>query len=93
MKIGLLTLTLHIPHAQSLKDRRRELRSIKDLLRNRLNVAVAEVGGSELWQRTELAITTVSGDAARVDEILAAALKLVERNPAVEALDPQFEVW
>jgi len=93
MKIGLLTLTLYIPHAQSLKDRRRELRSIKDQLRNRLNVAVAEVGGSELWQRTELAITTVSGDAARVDETLTGALKLVERNPSVEALDPHFEVW
>jgi uncharacterized protein len=43
MPVGLLTLELHIPDAQSLKDKRQVLRSLKDKLRRQFNVAVAEL--------------------------------------------------
>ena len=43
MPVGLLTLELHIQHAQSLKDKRQVLRSLKDRLRAKFNVAVAEL--------------------------------------------------
>ncbi len=43
MPVGLLTLELHIPDAQSLKDKRQVLRSLKDRLRGHFNVAVAEL--------------------------------------------------
>jgi len=43
MPVGLLTLELHIPDAQSLKDKRQVLRSLKDKLRREFNVAVAEL--------------------------------------------------
>jgi uncharacterized protein len=93
MKVGLLHVTIHIPQAQSLKDRRRELRSVKDLLHNRLNVAVAEVSEREAWQSAELAVTTVAKDGARVREILEKSQKLMERNLNIEVIDPSYEVW
>ena len=41
--IALLTLDIHIPHAQSLKDKRMVVRSLKDRLRTKFNVSVSEV--------------------------------------------------
>jgi uncharacterized protein YlxP (DUF503 family) len=48
MQIGLLTLEIHISEAQSLKDKRQVLRSLKDRLRAHFNVAVAELEHQEL---------------------------------------------
>ena len=48
MPIGLLTLELYIPDAQSLKDKRQVLRSLKDRLRGHFNVAVAELEHQDL---------------------------------------------
>ena len=60
--IALLTLDLFIPEAQSLKDKRRVLKSLKDRLRQNYNVSVAEVGALDKWQRAVLALTAVSND-------------------------------
>ena len=57
---ALLTLELRIEGAHSLKDRRQVLRSMKDKLRARFNVAVAELDPSDLWQRATLGVVSVS---------------------------------
>ena len=49
--IALLTLDIHIPHAQSLKDKRMVVRRLKDRLRSKFNVSVSETDHQELWQR------------------------------------------
>ena len=61
MPIGLLTLEIHIPDAQSLKDKRQVLRSLKDRLRAHFNVAVAELEHQELWQRSRVGVVTHFG--------------------------------
>lgn len=76
MFVGVLRLTFHIPGARSLKERRRVVRSFKDRLQAKLRVSVAEVGGLDQHQRAVIAVVFVSGDAARVDEILAAAASM-----------------
>src|SRR4029450_99541 len=62
MVIGLLTLDLHFPGARSLKDKRQALRSLETRIRNRFNVAVAEVEHQDLWQRARLAVVSVNTD-------------------------------
>ena len=62
MPIGLLTLEIHILDAQSLKDKRQVLRSLKDRLRAHYNVAVAELEHQETWQRSRVGVVTISGD-------------------------------
>ena len=62
MRIGAYTFTIIIPASQSLKDKRRVIKSIKDKLRARHNIAIAEVGELDLWQRSTLAIVSVSND-------------------------------
>src|SRR5215510_10606384 len=60
--IALLTLDIHIPHAQSLKEKRMVVRSLKDRLRAKFNVSVSEVDHQDLWQRSQLSVVTVGSD-------------------------------
>ena len=78
MIVGLLTLELHLPGAQSLKDKRMVLRSIKDRMK-KFNVAVAEVEHQDLWQRATLGVVTVSHSTEAVDRALGAVADEVER--------------
>ena len=68
--VGLLTLELRVTHSQSLKDKRQVLRGLKDRLRRRLNISVAEVGFQDTWQRSLVGVVTVSGDQARARQTL-----------------------
>ena len=56
----MLTLEIRIEHAQSLKDKRQVVKSLKDKLRHHHNVAVAETEYQHLWQLSELVVVTVS---------------------------------
>jgi len=61
-QIGILQIELHLPAAQSLKEKRHVLKSLKDRLQAQFNLSVAEVGFLDKWQRAELAIVMVSAD-------------------------------
>ena len=60
MPIAKLTIELEIPHAQSLKDRRQVLRSMKDKLRHGFNISIAELDDAVVWNRATLGIATIS---------------------------------
>jgi uncharacterized protein YlxP (DUF503 family) len=70
MPVGLLTLELHIADAQSLKDKRQVLRSLKDRLRAHFNVAVAELDFEDTWQRSVVGVVTLSNEEHHVEESL-----------------------
>lgn len=76
--VGVLTLELHIEDAHSLKDKRHTVKSLKDRLRSKFNVAVSEIAYQEVWQRGLVAAVTVSPDKARAEQVL----QLVEREAA-----------
>ncbi len=78
MVIGLLSVELHIPWAQSLKDKRMVLRRVKDRLQ-KFNVAVSEVEHQDVWQRAGLGVVAISTTAERVERELAAAADEIER--------------
>lgn len=60
MPIARLLLEIEIAHAQSLKDRRQVVRSLKDKLRHAFNLAVAELDSGEIWNRATLGIAVIS---------------------------------
>ena len=60
--VAILTLELHIPSSQSLKSKRRVLRSLKDRIRNKFNVSIAEVGFHDKWQRATVGICAIGND-------------------------------
>jgi uncharacterized protein YlxP (DUF503 family) len=70
MVLGLLQVEVHLPKAQSLKDKRSVLKSLRDQLRGRFNVAVAELDANELWQRATVGVSTLGDDRAYVEGLL-----------------------
>jgi uncharacterized protein YlxP (DUF503 family) len=86
MPIGFLTLELHIEAAQSLKDRRQVVRSLKDRLRTSFNVSVAEMDGAELWNRATIGVVSISHSRDYLDGLLKkvedAATRIANNNGA-----------
>jgi uncharacterized protein YlxP (DUF503 family) len=80
MPVGLLTLELHIPDAQSLKDKRQVVRSLKDRLRRHFNVAVAELEYQDVWSRAIIGVVTLSNAEQHVEESLQLVLEDASRQ-------------
>jgi len=74
--IACLTLDLRIEHAQSLKDKRQVVRSLKERLRAHFNVATAELDSSGLWNRATIGIVSISDSRDYLDGLM----KTVERQ-------------
>jgi uncharacterized protein YlxP (DUF503 family) len=76
--VGVLTLEIHIEGAHSLKEKRHVVKSLKDKLRSRFNVAVAEIDFQDVWQRALVSAVTVSADHVHAERVL----NSVEREAA-----------
>jgi uncharacterized protein len=74
--IAFLTLELRIEAAQSLKDKRQVVRSLKDRLRTHFNVAVAELEAGHLWNLATVGVVSVSDSHDYLDGLM----KHVERQ-------------
>ena len=77
--VGVITLELRLDGSLSLKDKRHYVKGLKDRLRTKFNVSVAEIGYQELWQRGLVAVVTVSGDQSHAEKVL----QNVEREAAL----------
>ena len=75
MPVAQLTLEVRIEHAQSLKDRRQVVRSVKDQLKQRFNISVAEMDEGVTWQSATIGIVAIS----RSRDYLHGLLEEVER--------------
>ena len=92
MVVGLLRLELHLPAANSLKAKRSVVNHVKERLRTRFNVSVAEVDHQDLWQRATLGVAVVSGDQGVLDKVLHDILACVEREDRLAVLDYQIRI-
>ena len=68
--IGVLTLDIVVEASHSLKEKRHVVKSLKDRLRERFNVAVAEIDGLDSWQHAVVAAVTVSSDKVFAEKVL-----------------------
>ncbi len=91
MKVGALRVELLVPGAQSLKDKRRAVKSLKDRIRHKFNVSVAEVDHHEAWQRTALGVAAAGSDGAYVRKVLEEVLKLMRRDASVQVASHEIE--
>ena len=80
MIVGTLRITLSIPHANSLKDKRRVIKGIKDKLRNGFNVSVAEIENQDIWRSAVLGVAVVSEDTAYANGVLSRVQDLIANN-------------
>ena len=92
MVIGCLQAKISIPAAQSLKDKRMVLRSLKDRMLNKMNVSVAEVDLQDVWKSCRLAVVTVAAERDVVDRRLADVADFIRSNPEIVLIDVMTEV-
>lgn len=80
MILGVLILEIHLPYSHSLKDKRKRLKSLQDRLRNKYNVAFAELDFQDKWQRARLGIVTLNTKQKIVESLLNKILRDAEEN-------------
>ncbi len=90
---GYLAIELRLAENHSLKGKRMVVKSLKDRLRNRFNVAVAELEPLDDWHTAVLGLATVSKDREIVENTLAKALRFVEDAHLAEVTDSHLELW
>jgi uncharacterized protein YlxP (DUF503 family) len=77
-RVAVGTVELHLPDVGSLKDKRHALKGLKERVRARFEVAVAEVDHHDTWQRATLAVACVSHDSRHANEVVSKAMDFIE---------------
>jgi uncharacterized protein YlxP (DUF503 family) len=90
--VGTLCLKLAVFESLSLKDKRRAVKSLKDRLRHRFNVSVAEVGSLDHRQQAEVAVAIVGNDGRFVESCLDRIVDYVRRDVGTSLVDYEVEL-
>jgi uncharacterized protein YlxP (DUF503 family) len=88
--VGSLEIEIIVGESRSLKARRSVVRSLKDKIRGKFNVSVADVGDQDVWQRIVLGVAVVSNDRRFANEILSKVLGVVGADPRVEIVSQRM---
>ena len=91
--VGVLTLELHVQDSHSLKDKRHVVKSLKDRLRHKFNVAVAEIDGMDTWQWSVIAAATVSADRIYCEQTLRAVEDECAALLGADLVRADVELW
>ena len=91
MVVGVVELRMVVRGSRSLKDKRRVLKSLKDRLRNRFNISIAEVGRQDSHQMVELAVAAVGGDKRYVNGLLSNVVNVASSSAGIELVDYTLE--
>ena len=83
---------MHLPDVGSLKGKRHALKGLKERVRARYEVSVAEVDHHDLWQRATLAIACVSHDARHANEVVTKAIDFIEEHVEGQVIDSFVEI-
>lgn len=92
MIVGAALIEMRVHGSQSLKAKRGVVRSIVSRVRNRFNLAVAEVGGQGTWQSVQLGFSAAGSDTTVVRSELRKAIEFVEGLGLAEVLDSDIEI-
>ena len=87
MIIGVLNIELFLPESNSLKTKRYAIKSIKDRLRNRFNVSIAEIDYTDKWQKASLGVAVVSNESKYIESVLGKIMDHVNNDHRVQVLN------
>ena len=91
-RVAVGTVELHLPDVDSLKGKRHILKGLKERVRQRFEVSVAEVNHQDTWQRATLAVACVSPDSRHANEVVSKALDFIEASVDGHVIDVQIEI-
>ena len=78
MHVGVCKVTLRLPENQSLKGKRRVVKSLCSRVRAKFNVSIAEVDNNDVWQLATLGVVCAGNSSRHVDEVLSNVLDYIE---------------
>ena len=78
MVVAAAVFEIHIPQAQSLKEKRMVVKSLRDRIRNKFEVSAAEVGLQDLHQRARIGVAMVSSDEKVLERVLEEIVSFIE---------------
>jgi len=91
--VGTLKLSLYIHDNQSLKEKRRTVKSVVAKVQRKFNVSISEVGSNDKWQMVELGISTVGNDRRFVNSALDNILSYLDSLYLGEIIDSSIEMF
>jgi uncharacterized protein YlxP (DUF503 family) len=92
MLVALCRIDLRIPGVTSLKEKRHVVKTLTASVRQKFNVAVAEVDHQDLWQRATLAVSAVGSEGYHLKRVIHEVERHVERFPAVDIIDVELSL-
>jgi hypothetical protein len=92
MVVGTLKIAFHLPENRSLKGKRKVVRSMVDKVKARFNVAIAEIGSNDKWQRIELGITAVGNDRRHIDSSLNHVLDFLDSLCLAQIVETDMDI-
>lgn len=90
---GVLTAQLFLPGVGSLKEKRHRLKSLRDRLHARFNVAVAEVDGQNTWQRATFAIAAVAGGTGQIHRVFEEVVNFMDGYRGIMLSDYRVDLY
>lgn len=91
MVVGLCVVELLLPGSRSLKDKRLLIKGIKDRLRARFNLSLAEVDFQNLWQRAKIGMVSIASSKDVLHTTINKAIEIIESNAQCEIIDCHVE--
>jgi uncharacterized protein len=91
MVVGVLKIHLHLPGSNSLKSKRKVVLSLKERIKNKFNVSVAELEDNDLWQVCTLGVAVISNDSAFANQVLSKIADLAGNHPEAVVTDISME--
>ena len=92
MVVGSLKIEFRLTDNQSLKGKRKVVRSMVDKVKSRFNVSIAEVGSNDKWQKIELGISAVGNDRRHIDSSLNHILDFLESLYLAQIVHTELEI-
>ena len=87
-----MSVSVHIPGSQSLKDKRQVIKSLIERTRNRFKVAMAEIGDHDLWQKALFGVVCIANEKRFVNQMLDKVLNFIRSVPLISLIDYQIEI-
>ncbi|MDE0040692.1 MAG: DUF503 domain-containing protein [Candidatus Poribacteria bacterium] len=92
MRVGACRISLRISESQSLKQKRKVVKSVIDRVKNRFNIAIAEVDALDSHKTAVLGVVTVSNDSRHVNRTLSHVVDFIEDTASAEMIEYEIEL-
>lgn len=91
MQVATMVVRLMVRQSRSLKDKRRVVKSLKERLRNKFNVSVAELEALDSRTQAVLGVAMVSNEKVHLESTMSQILNFIDQQSAADLVSQEIE--